>query len=98
MLAIFFRFSSSNDEAKRFFSYLNSRHPNIKFTMEIEVKKIIILLDVLIDDRNNVLNTTAYHKWTYSGLLLNFDSLTSCFYKISLIKCLIDRACKTNNA
>ena len=92
-----FSIFNSNDEAKPFFSYLNSRHPNIKFTMEIEVKKIIILLNVLIDNRNNVLNATAYHKLTFSGLLLNFDSLTSRFYKISLIKCLIDCACKINN-
>ena len=28
---------NSHDEAKRFFSYLNSRHPNVTFTMETEV-------------------------------------------------------------
>ena len=43
------------------------------------------------------MDTTTYHKSTYSGLLLNFDSFTSRFYKISLIKCLIDRAYKINN-
>ena len=88
---------NSHDEAKRFFSYLNSRHPNVKFTIETEVNKVIPFLDVLIDNRNNILNTTTYHKLTYSGLLLNFDSFTSRFYKISLIKCLIDRAFKINN-
>ena len=55
-------------------------------------------MDVLIDNRNNILNTTTYHKLTYSGLLLNFDSFTSRFYKISPIKCLIDLAYKINNA
>ena len=54
-------------------------------------------MDVIIDNRSNILNTTTYHKSTYSGLLLNFDSFTSCFYKISLIKCLIDHAYKINN-
>ena len=88
---------NSHDEAKRFFSYLNSRHPNVKFTMEKEVNQVIPFLDVLIDNRSNILNTTTYHKSTYSGLLLNFDSFTSRFYKISLIKCLIDRAYKINN-
>ena len=86
-----------HDEAKRFYSYLNSRHPNVKFTMETEVNQVISLLDVVIDDCSNILNTTTYHKSTYSGLLLNFDSFTSRFYKISLIKCLIDRAYKINN-
>ena len=43
------------------------------------------------------MNTTTYHELTYSGLLLNFGSFTSRFYKTSLIKCLIDRAYKINN-
>ena len=88
---------NSHDEAKRFFSYLNLRQPNVKFTIETKVNKVIPFLDVLIDNRNNILNTTTYHKSTYSGLLLNFDSFTSRFYKISLIKRLIDRAYKINN-
>ena len=65
--------------------------------METEVNKVIPVLDVFIDNCNNILNTTTYHKSTYSGLLLNFDSFTSYFYKISLIKCLIDHAYKINN-
>ena len=88
---------NSHDEANPFFSYNNSRHPNVKFTMEIEVNKVIPFLDVLIDNCNNILNATTYHKSTYSGLLLNFDSFTSPFYKKSLIKCLIDRPYKINN-
>ena len=39
----------------------------------------------------------TYHKSTYSGLQLYFNSFTSCFYKISLIKCLIDCTYKINN-
>ena len=61
------------------------------------IRIVIPFLDVLIDNCSNILNTTTYHKSTYSGLLLNFDSFTSRFYKISLIKCLIDRAYKINN-
>ena len=60
--------------------------------METEVNKV-----VFIDNHNNILNATTYHKWTYSGLLLNFNSFTSRFYKISLIKCLNDRAYNINN-
>ena len=62
--------------------------------MKAEVNKVIPFLDVLIDNRSNILNTTTYYKLTYSGLLLNFDSFTSRFYKTSLIKCLIDCAYK----
>ena len=66
--------------------------------MEIQVNKVIQFLDVLIDNCNNIFNTTTYHKSTYSGLLLNFDNLTSRFQKISLIKCLTDPSYENNNA
>ena len=85
-------------EAKEFFNYINTRHPNIKFTMETEVNKIIPFLDVLIDNSQNIFKTSTYHKSTYSGLLLNYTSFTSRFYKIGLIKCLIDRTYKINNS
>ena len=65
--------------------------------MKTEVNEVIPFLDVIIDNPSNIFNTTAYHKSTYSGLLLNFTSFTSRFYKISLIKCLIDRDYKMNN-
>ena len=55
------------------FNYINTRHANIKFTMETEVNKIIPFLDVLIDNSQNILNyyfTSTYHKSRYSGLLL----------------------------
>ena len=94
MLMIFFRFSIRMMRQNGF--SLNSRHPNVKFTMETEVNKVITFLDALIDNRNNILNTTTYHKSTYSGLLLNFDCSTSRFCKISLIKYLIDFAYKIN--
>ena len=45
-----------------------------------------LISDILIKNRNNILNTPTYHKSTYSGLLLNFNSFTSRFYKISFIK------------
>ena len=66
--------------------------------METEVNKIIPFLDVLIDNSQNIFKTSTYHKSTYSGLLLNYTSFTSRFYKIGLIKCLIDRTYKINNS
>ena len=66
--------------------------------METEVNKVILFLDVLIDNCNNILNTTTYHKSTYSHLLLNSDSFSSRFHKISILRCLIDRAYKKNNS
>ena len=39
----------------------------------------------------------TYHKLTYTGLLLNFKSFASFSYKISLIKCVVDRSFKICN-
>ena len=98
MLTIFFSVFNNSFEAKEFFNYINTRHPNIKFTMETKVNKIILFLDVLIDNGQKILKTSTYHESTYSGLLLNYASFISRFYKIGLIKCLIDRTYKINSA
>ena len=55
-------------------------------------------LDLFILGFNNQnLSLQTFHKSNYTGLLLNFQSFTSFSYKISLIKCLIDRSCKICN-
>ena len=84
-------------KAKEFFNYFNTRHTNIKFTMETEVNKIIPFLDVLIDNSQNILKTSTYHESTYSSLLLNYTRFTSRFYKMGLIKCLNSRTYRINN-
>ena len=72
-----------------FLNLLNSRHPNIKFTIEKQNNHSIAFFDVFISGINNQsLILQTYHKSTYTGLLLNFKSFTSFSYKISLIKCL----------
>ena len=61
--------------------------------MEKQVNHFIAFLDVFIsgiDNQNLTLQT--YQKLTYAGFLLSFKSLISFSYKISLIKCLIDKS------
>ena len=78
-----------------FFNFLNKRYPNIKFMIEKQINHSIAFLDVFNSGINNQnLTLQTYHKSTYTGLLLNFKSFTSFSYKISLIKCLIDRSFK----
>ena len=79
-------------------NFLNKRHPNIKSTIEKQTNHSIAFLDVFISGINNQnLTLQTYHKSTYTGLLLNLKSFTSFSYKISLIKCLIDRLLKICN-
>ena len=79
-------------DSLNFLNFLNNTHPNTKFTLEKQVNHSIVFLDVFISGIDNQnLTLQSYHKSTYMGLLLNFKSFTSFSYKISLIKCLIDR-------
>ena len=81
-----------------FFNFLNNKHPNIKFIIEKKNNQSIAFLDVFISGINNQnLTLQTYHKSTYTGLLVNFKSFQSFSYKISLIKCLIDRSFKICN-
>ena len=85
----------NQQDSLNFLNFLNNRHPNFKFTIEKQNNHSITFLDVFISGINNQnLTLQTYHKSTYTGLLLNFKSFTSFSYKISLIKCLIDRSFK----
>ena len=88
----------NEQDSLNFLNFLNNRHPNIKFTIEKQINHSIAFLDAFISAINNQnLTLPAYHKSTYTGLLLNFKSFTSFSYKVSLIKCLIDRSFKICN-
>ena len=88
----------NKQDSLNFSDFLNNRHPNIKFTIEKQNNNSIAVLDVFISGINNQnLTFQTYHKSTYTGLLLNFKSFTSFSYKISLIKCLINRLFKICN-
>jgi hypothetical protein len=78
-------------ETEKILSYLNNQHPNIKFTLEVERDNKLPFLDVLVKRRHNKYVTTSYHKKTFTGVYLNWNSLTARRYKIGLIKCLLHR-------
>ena len=83
-------------DAKLFLDYLNTKHKNIKFTMEIEKENQLAFLDVLLD-KSDKLVTSVYRKETFTGVLTNYFSFTAQRYKLGLVKCLIDRVFKINN-
>ena len=89
---------NKEQDSLNFLDFLNKRHPNVKLTIEKQINHFIAFLDVFISGINNQnLTLQTYHKSTYTVLLLNFRSFTSFSYKISLIKCLIDRSFKICN-
>ena len=81
-----------------FLNLLNKRHLNIKFTIGKQINRSITFVGVFISGINNQnLTLQTYYRLTYRGLLLNFKSFRSFLYKISLIKCLVDRSFKICN-
>jgi hypothetical protein len=63
--------------------------------MEKEVNNEINFLDVKIKrELNGSITTSTYRKPTFTGVMLNWNSLTSIKYKKGLIGCLLDRSFK----
>ena len=87
----------NEQDAMSFFDFINSQHPNIKFTFEKQNDGKLSFLDVLINNSSHDCVFSVFHKKTYTGLLTNFFSFTPFRYKIGLIRTLIDRTYKINN-
>jgi hypothetical protein len=84
----------NKDCANKILTYINQQHPNIRFTIEMEKNKRIPFLDTVVTRTQQGYRTSLYHKKTFTGVYLNWTSLTSRKYKIGLIKCLCDRIWK----
>ena len=65
---------NSYEHLKKFVEYMNTKHPNIKFTFKHEHNKSFLFLDVKICWENNKLTTSVYRKPTFSGVFTNFKS------------------------
>ena len=90
---IFATFDNKED-ALKVLDFINNQHPNLKFTVEYEKNNQLAFLDTLVSRNSSQYFTTLYRKSTFTGVYLNWTSLTSKKYKIGLIKCLLDRIWK----
>ena len=52
----------SDSDADMFYSHLNTRHENIKFTFEKEKDNKLPFLDILINNNESDLQTSVFHK------------------------------------
>jgi len=75
----------------RFLDFLNSRHPNIKFPMELEENREIPFLDYCIKRDHNIFSTTIHHKKTFTSLYTKWEFFTPRKYKVNLIRTLTYR-------
>jgi hypothetical protein len=75
-------------------SILNSFHPSIKFTYEVEANRSLPFLDVRVtrSPERQTFETTIYRKPTFTGLMTKWDSFVPMNYKKASIDSMIRRA------
>ena len=93
---IFAVFTNSSDR-DRFFTVLNSSHPNLQFTMEITTDALPFL-DVEITAKDGMYNTRVYRKPTNTGVLLNFESIAPLKWKKALVRGMLNKAYKLSSS
>ena len=89
-------FSVFNDKKSviEFEKILNSIHPNIAFTTELQSKNRLSFLDVLVDNSGPSLVTSTFRKPIHTGLCTKWNSFVPRRFKINSINCLLDRCYK----
>ena len=86
------------DQAEKFKIYLNKKHKNISFTLELEENNKLSFLDIDVQrcDTSISFMTSIYRKPTFSGMYTNFKSFVSIKYKYALTSPLLFRVLSTN--
>jgi len=88
---IFGIFHGSLDDLKLFHSWLNSRHPKIKFSIELGKKDTLPFLDLLISIDNNKASFNIYRKPTTTDLLIPYNSTAPLSHKLASFRFLFNR-------
>ena len=86
-----FSFSQKTD-FQNFLSYLNSFHPSLKFTNEIEANNSLPFLYVLVIKSNNELISSVYRKPTFTDQYIHWNSFKPKQRKTNFIDTLTHRA------
>ena len=91
-------FFDNESHANEFLTFLNTIHPNIRFTIEKSVQSSIPFLDIKLTIVDNLINTEVFRKPTFTACLLNFKSIVPRQWKIALIKTLVYRAYRLSSS
>ena len=81
----------SENHFNNLLSYLNCKHPNIRFTCETEKDRSLTFLDIDVYRGNNKFETSVHRKSTFSGVYTNYSSFIATEFKNSLITTLLYR-------
>ena len=82
----------SGDNIKMFVGYTNIKHPNIRFTFEIEDQNNFSYLDKIIrNSEKKDVQTSVYKESTFSGIFTNFKSFIPMTYKFRFLDTMLFR-------
>ena len=85
--------SHGREKLEDFWKHLNSLHPNIEFTMEVENERKLPFLDVLVTRKeDNSIDHSVYRKTTHTDRYLKGDSHHPPSQKKAVINTLVKRA------
>ena len=82
----------NSESVENFKQYMNSLHPNLKFTTDPEVDNSIAFLDIRITKTEKCVKTSVYRKTTHSGVYTHFSSFVPFKFKRQLLMTLLYRA------
>ena len=82
----------SEEEFKEFFKYLNTIHPGIAWTCEIEQEGKLPIFDILIIRKETGFDTTVYRKPSASNRYIHYTSAQAPKEKLGAIRTLRNRA------
>ena len=88
----------STDHIRKLAEYFSSKHPNIKFTFELENNNTLPFLDVTVFRDASKFSTTVHRKVTFSGVYTHFKSFMPDVYKRGLVSTLLYRAYMINSS
>ena len=90
---IFVLFESA-EHLSKFHAYLNTCHPNMSFSFELEINDKLSFLGVEVSRQQGKFVTSVYRKPTFSGVYTHFDSFLPEVYKVGMICTLAYRCIK----
>ena len=82
----------SSEHVTKLAEYLSSKHPNIRFTFELENDNTLPFLDVNVYRDAGKFSSSVHRKMTFSGVYSNFCSFMPETYKRGLVSTLLYRA------
>ena len=75
----------------KFLNHMNSKHCNIKITVEREENNSLSFLDIKMFRDGGKFQTSVYRKFTFCGVLNSFESFLPLSYKYNLPSTLLHR-------